>query len=81
MVTNTLNNSFYQQNNGTARALRYLVHFFDVHNTTRTWTFLLRRFIGDVTTRRRIPVSHLPWEVSLRIQLQENLPTFANWLS
>ena len=31
------------QNNSSARASRFLVHFFDVHCTTTTWNLLRRR--------------------------------------
>ena len=31
------NDWFYEQNNCSARASRFLVHFFDVHCTTTTW--------------------------------------------
>ena len=37
------NNWFYEQNNSSARASRFLVHFFDVHCTTTTWNLLVWR--------------------------------------
>ena len=45
---------FNDQNNSSARALRFLVHFFDVHCTTTTWNLLIWRFMEDVDIRRRI---------------------------
>ena len=48
------NNRFNDQNNSSARASRFLVHFFDVHCTTTTWNLLIWRFMGDVDIRRRI---------------------------
>ena len=39
---------FNDQNNSSARASRFLVHFFDVHCTITTWSFLTWRFIEDV---------------------------------
>ena len=35
-------------------AARFLVHFFDIHFTTSTWSVLIWRFIEDVDIRRRI---------------------------
>ena len=45
-----------QQNNCacSARASRFLVHFFDVHYTTMTWNLPLRRFMKDVDILRQI---------------------------
>ena len=43
------NNRFNDQNNSSARASRYLVHFFDVHCTTTTWNLLIWRFMGTWT--------------------------------
>ena len=48
------NKRFSDQNNTSARASRFLVHFFDVHCTTTTWIFLIWRFMEDVDMRRRI---------------------------
>ena len=47
------NNRFNDQNNSSARASRFLVHFFDVHCTTTTWNLLICRFMEDVNIRRR----------------------------
>ena len=51
------NNRFYDQNNSSARASRFLVHFFDVHCTTATWNLLMRRYMEDVDIRRQISLS------------------------
>ena len=48
------NNRFNYQNNNSARASRFLIHFFDVHCTTTTWNLLICRFMEDVNIRRRI---------------------------
>lgn len=48
------NNWFYEQNNSSARASRFLVHFLDVHCLTMTWNLLMRRFTKDVNIRRII---------------------------
>ena len=45
---------FNDQNNSSAGASRFLVHFFDVHCTTTTWNLLIWRFMEDVDIRRRI---------------------------
>ena len=37
------NNRFNDQNNSSARASRFLVHFFDVYCTTTTWNLLIWR--------------------------------------
>ena len=48
------NNRFNDQNNSSARASRFLVHFFDVHCTTTTWNLLIWRFMEAVDILRRI---------------------------
>ena len=48
------NNRFNDQNNSSARASRFLVHFFDVHCTTTTWNLLIWCFMEDVDIRWRI---------------------------
>ena len=48
------NNRFNDQNNSSARASRFLVHFFDVHCTTTTWNLLIWRFMEDMDILRRI---------------------------
>ena len=48
------NNRFNDQNNSSACASRFLVHFFDVHCTTTTWNLLMRRFMEDVNMPRQI---------------------------
>ena len=48
------NKSFNDQNNSSARASRFLIHFFDVHCTTTTWNLRIWRFMEDVDIRRRI---------------------------
>ena len=42
------NNRFNNQNNSSERASLFLLHFFDVHCTTITWSLLIWRFIEDV---------------------------------
>jgi len=42
------NNRLNDQNNSSARASRFLVHFFYVHCTTTTWNLLISRFMDDV---------------------------------
>ena len=53
-TTFSRNNRFNDQNNSSALASRFLVHFFDVHRTTSTWNLLIWRFIEDVDIRRQI---------------------------
>ena len=48
------NSRFNDQNNSSARASCFLVHFFDVHCTTRTWNLLIWRFMEDLDIRRQI---------------------------
>ena len=71
------NNWFYKQNNNSARASRFLVHFFTVHCTTTNVkrpnvTFYGGR--GHTTTNFFFSI----WTgiKPLRIQLQEKSPTF-----
>ena len=47
-------NRFNDQNNSSARVSRFLVHFFDVHCTTKTWNILICRFMENENLRRRI---------------------------
>ena len=42
-MTTWKNNRFNDQNNSSARASRFLVHFFGVHCTTTTWNLVLWR--------------------------------------
>ena len=51
------NNWFYEQNICSARASRFLVHFFHVHCTIMTWNLPMRRFVEDVDIRRQIVLS------------------------
>ena len=44
-------NRFNDQNNSSARAWRFLVHFFDVHYAISTWNLLIWRFMEDVDMR------------------------------
>ena len=53
-TTFSRNNRFNDQNNSSALASRFLVHFFDVHCKTWTWNLLIWRFIEDVDIRRQI---------------------------
>ena len=57
-TTTSKKNWFYKQNNSSARASRFLVHFFDVHCTNTKWNSLMRRFIEHVNIRRQIFLSH-----------------------
>ena len=41
-------------NRRSARASRFLVHFFDAHCMTSTWNLLIWRFMEDMDIRRRI---------------------------
>ena len=47
-------NRFNDQNNSSAHASRFLVHFFDVHWMTTTWNLLICRFMEDVDIWRQI---------------------------
>ena len=42
------NKRFNDQNNSSAHAARFLVHFFDVHCSTSTWNLPMRRFMEDL---------------------------------
>ena len=54
-----------------------LVHLFDVHCTTTMQNLLMQHFVGDVKIRwEMFYFSFCPWIKSLRIQLQEKLPSF-----
>ena len=46
-----------KQNYSSARASRFLVHFFDVHCTTRNILHVIRRFKEDMNIRRRMFLS------------------------
>ena len=48
------NNRFNDQNNSSACASRFLVHFFDVHCTTTTWNLLIWCYMEDVDIQWRI---------------------------
>ena len=48
---------FYEQNNNSARASRFFLHFFDDHCTTTRWNLPMRRFVEDVDIRRQIFIS------------------------
>ena len=48
------NNRFNDQNNSSAQASRFLVHFFDVHCMTTTWNLLIWCFMEDVDIWWRI---------------------------
>ena len=48
---------FMTQKNSPARASRFLVHFFDVQCTTKTWNLPMRRFMEDVDIRRQMFLS------------------------
>ena len=52
-----LNNRFNDQNNSSARASRFFVHFFEVHCTNTACNLLICRFMEDVDVRRRIFLS------------------------
>ena len=56
------NNSFNDQNNSSARASRFLVHFLDVHCTITTWNLLICRFMEDVNdTTTNFPSCFWTW--------------------
>ena len=42
------------QDNSSARASRFLVHFFNIDCTTKTWNVPMRRYTEDVDIRRQI---------------------------
>ena len=66
------NNWFYEQNNCSARASCFLVHFFDVHCTTTTWKPSNEAFCGGRgNTTTNFPFYIWTWTKPLRIQLQE----------
>ena len=70
-------NWFYEQNNCSARASRFLVHFFDVYCTTTTWkptNATSNGGRGNTTTNFLFSI--WTWIKPLRIQLQEKPPTF-----
>ena len=63
-------NWFYEQNNCSTRALRFLVNFFDVHCTTTTWKPPNATFCGGRGhTTTHFPFSIWTWINPLRIQL------------
>ena len=69
-------NWFYEQNNCSTRALRFLVNFFDVHCTTTTWKPPNATFCGGRGhTTTHFPLSIWTWIKPLRIQLHEKSPT------
>ena len=41
------------EDNSSARASRFLVHFFNIHCTTKTWNFPMRRYMEDVDIGRQ----------------------------
>ena len=43
-----------EKNDSYALAARSLIHFFNIHGTITTWKLLMRGFIEDVNTKRRI---------------------------
>ena len=47
------NNNVKKKKKNSARASRFLVHFFDVHCTATKWNFQMRRFIEDVDILRQ----------------------------
>ena len=65
-------NWFYEQNNCSARASRFLVHFLEVYCTTTTWKPPNAAFCGGRgNTTTNFPFSIWTWTKPLRIQLQE----------
>ena len=60
------NNTFNDQNKSSARASRFLVHFFDVHCTTTTWNLLIWRFMEDVDRTTNFPFSFWTWVFNSR---------------
>ena len=75
ITTTSKNNWFCEQNNCSACASHFLVHFFDVHCTTMMQNLPLQRFMEDVDILQQIFPSLFDIK-PLRIQLQEKLPTF-----
>ena len=64
------NDWVYEQNNCSARASRFLIHFFDVYCTTTTWKPPNATFCGGRGhTTTHFPFSIWTWIKPLRIQL------------
>ena len=72
---NVKNNWFYEQNNCSARASRFLVQF-DVHYKNTTRNLPMRRFMEDMDIQTNCPFSIWPWIKPLRIQIKEKSLTF-----
>ena len=53
-TTTSKNNWFYEQSNCSASAIRFLVHFFDVHCTTTTWNLPMRHCMEVLDILRQI---------------------------
>ena len=54
ITTTSKNNWFCEQNNCSACASHFLVHFFDVHCTTMMQNLPLQRFMEDVDILKQI---------------------------
>ena len=67
---------FQEQNNSSARASSFLLHFFDVHGTTTTWNLLIRRPVEGVRIRRRIFQAIIETRKSPYNSTPEKSPTF-----
>ena len=86
LATTSENNWFCKQYNSSARASRFLVHFFDVpyklnHCTYATWNLQVRRFMEDVNIRRRSPCPSLNLDIKNWYNSWRNLLHLSNWSS
>ena len=76
------NNRFNDQNNSSARAARFLVHFFDVHCTTLKWNLPMRCFMEDLVLGDPGAVSRVrgkKWDESFQVWAKEPLSTDSHW--
>ena len=67
----------FMSKKSSARASRFLVHFFDVHCTATT-TSNATFHGGRERTSTNFPFPFCTWKKSLRIQLQGNCPNLTN---
>ena len=72
------NKRFNDQNNSSAHAARFLVHFFEVHCTTSTWNLPMRRFMEDlilILIRGSQSGQEKRWDKSFQVLAKEPLST------
>ena len=81
-MTTSKNNRFNDQNNSSACASRFLVHFFDVHCMTAMWNLLICHFMEDVNIWWRIqPFSFWTWIKSLEFNYRKRCLHLTYWAS